>query len=207
VATVTRLADDWLPKPKSFTLGRTSASPSNTRGGSRMRAFRTYGCVRGAHGNGRPYRSQLLLVSEVRRRAERGSHRELGPRPALRVRPRPNAETRSSRVSRVASNQTPRSAKQQSARNWRMMIPARGLALPRVSKATPAAVNHNWPAGHTRRSTNARVGATKQRRSPLMPGRSGTTSLPHAPAHPAAAVRALGRFCSKSSRRGTTSGL
>jgi group II intron reverse transcriptase/maturase len=31
---VTRPADDWLPKPKSFTLGRTSASPSHTRGGS-----------------------------------------------------------------------------------------------------------------------------------------------------------------------------
>ena len=28
-----------------------------------MREFRTYGSVRGAHGNGRPYRDQTLLVS------------------------------------------------------------------------------------------------------------------------------------------------
>jgi hypothetical protein len=27
-----------------------------------MREFRTYGSVRGAHGNGRPYRDQSLLV-------------------------------------------------------------------------------------------------------------------------------------------------
>ena len=32
------------------------ASPSNTRGGSRMREIRTYGSVRGASSNGRPYR-------------------------------------------------------------------------------------------------------------------------------------------------------
>jgi len=32
------------------------ASPSNTRGKSRMRAIRTYGSVRGALSNGRPYR-------------------------------------------------------------------------------------------------------------------------------------------------------
>ena len=35
-----------------------SASPSNTRGGSRMRESRTYGSVRGAPSNGRPYRDQ-----------------------------------------------------------------------------------------------------------------------------------------------------
>jgi hypothetical protein len=39
-----------------------------------MREFRTYGSVRGAHGNGRPYRDQTLLVSEGSRRAGRGSH-------------------------------------------------------------------------------------------------------------------------------------
>jgi hypothetical protein len=33
-----------------------------------MREFRTYGSVRGAHGNGRPYRNQTLLVSEGSRR-------------------------------------------------------------------------------------------------------------------------------------------
>ena len=32
------------------------ASPSHTRGGSRMRESRTYGSVRGALSNGRPYR-------------------------------------------------------------------------------------------------------------------------------------------------------
>ena len=32
-----------------------------------MREFRTYGSVRGASGNGRPYRDQLLLVSEASR--------------------------------------------------------------------------------------------------------------------------------------------
>src|SRR4029077_14143548 len=31
-----------------------------------MREFRTYGSVRGAHGNGRPYRDQSLLVSEAK---------------------------------------------------------------------------------------------------------------------------------------------
>jgi hypothetical protein len=30
-----------------------------------MREFRTYGSVRGAHGNGRPYRDHSLLVSEA----------------------------------------------------------------------------------------------------------------------------------------------
>ena len=47
-----------------------------------MREFRTYGSVRGALGNGRPYRNQALLVSEGSRRAGCGSHPELGPRPA-----------------------------------------------------------------------------------------------------------------------------
>src|SRR5438105_1632015 len=49
-----------------------------------MREFRTYGSVRGANGNGRPYRNQTLLVSEGSRRAGRGSPPELGPRHALR---------------------------------------------------------------------------------------------------------------------------
>ena len=35
------------------------ASPSNTQGGSRMRESRTYGSVRGALSNGRPYRVRL----------------------------------------------------------------------------------------------------------------------------------------------------
>src|SRR5580700_5157756 len=49
-----------------------------------MRESRMYGSVRGAFGNGRPYRDRSLLVSEASRRAGRGSHPELGPRPALR---------------------------------------------------------------------------------------------------------------------------
>ncbi len=40
--------------PASFTPGRASASPLNTRGGSRMREIRTYGSVRGASSNGCP---------------------------------------------------------------------------------------------------------------------------------------------------------
>ena len=35
-----------------------TALPSSTRGGSRMRASRLYGSVRGAHSNGRPYRER-----------------------------------------------------------------------------------------------------------------------------------------------------
>src|SRR5580700_7168719 len=50
---------------KSFIPGRNSASPSDTRGGSRMRESRTYGSVRGAFGNGRPYRDRSVLVSET----------------------------------------------------------------------------------------------------------------------------------------------
>ena len=36
----------------------TASSPSFTRGGSRMRESRTYGSVRGALSNGRPYRDR-----------------------------------------------------------------------------------------------------------------------------------------------------
>jgi group II intron reverse transcriptase/maturase len=54
---------NWLrsgsPSPVSYTLGRAFASPSNTRGRSRMRASRTYGSVRGAPSNGRSYRDRL----------------------------------------------------------------------------------------------------------------------------------------------------
>src|SRR5260370_16049104 len=58
----------WLttsfPNPASFILGQACALPSNTQGGSRMRESRTYGSVRGACSNGRPYRdpnSQSLV--------------------------------------------------------------------------------------------------------------------------------------------------
>ena len=49
-----------------------------------MREFRTYGSVRGAHGNGRPYRNHSLLVSETEPEGGRGSHTELRPRSAVR---------------------------------------------------------------------------------------------------------------------------
>jgi RNA-directed DNA polymerase len=54
---------NWLRSgslsPVSYTLGQAFASPSNTRGRSRMRASRTYGSVRGAPNNGRPYGDSL----------------------------------------------------------------------------------------------------------------------------------------------------
>src|SRR6266568_3683247 len=46
------------PSQMSFTPGPGSASPSATRGGSRMRESRTYGSVRGALSNERPYRDR-----------------------------------------------------------------------------------------------------------------------------------------------------
>ena len=50
--------------------------PSYTRGGSRMRASRTYGSVRGARGNSRPYREEfccgaLWSLMALNRRADR----------------------------------------------------------------------------------------------------------------------------------------
>jgi group II intron reverse transcriptase/maturase len=45
---------------ESFTLGPSSASPSHTQGRSRMREIRSYGSVRGAAGNSRPYREHRL---------------------------------------------------------------------------------------------------------------------------------------------------
>ncbi len=56
-ARIGKLADDWLPKPRILHPCQTSASPSNTQGGSRMRESRTYGSVRGALSNARPYRN------------------------------------------------------------------------------------------------------------------------------------------------------
>ena len=40
-------------------------SPSFTRGGSRMRESRTYGSVRGARGNSRPYRERSELLRRI----------------------------------------------------------------------------------------------------------------------------------------------
>ncbi len=49
--------------PASFTPGRASASPLNTRGGSRIREIRMYGSVRGASSNGSPYRDPHFDVT------------------------------------------------------------------------------------------------------------------------------------------------
>src|SRR5262247_3216847 len=46
----------------SSTPGLAIASPSHTRGGSRMRESRTYGSVRGALSNERPYRVRGCLL-------------------------------------------------------------------------------------------------------------------------------------------------
>ena len=46
------------PSRQFFTHGPSAASPSNTRGGSRMRESRPYGSVRGALSNERPYRDR-----------------------------------------------------------------------------------------------------------------------------------------------------
>ena len=48
------------PNRASFTLGRSNALPSDTRGGSRMRECRTYGSVRGVRSNAHSYRNSLL---------------------------------------------------------------------------------------------------------------------------------------------------
>jgi len=51
-----KVADDWLPQPRILHPWPRSASPSNTRGRSRMREIRSSGSVRAASGDGRPYR-------------------------------------------------------------------------------------------------------------------------------------------------------
>src|SRR5580693_3836492 len=56
-----------FPNRASSTPGPTSASPSNTQGGSRMRESRTYGSVRGALSNERPYRDPYFLLAERHR--------------------------------------------------------------------------------------------------------------------------------------------
>ena len=64
VSTTGRYGPGWttgaqfLPMPEFFIPGPGLASPSNTRGGSRMRECRTYGSGRGARSNARPYRDR-----------------------------------------------------------------------------------------------------------------------------------------------------
>jgi hypothetical protein len=52
------------PNPASFIPGLAIASPSTTQGGSRMRESRTYGSVRGAPSNGRPYRDPNVSMTK-----------------------------------------------------------------------------------------------------------------------------------------------
>jgi hypothetical protein len=55
-----------------------TASPSTTQGGSRMREFRSYGSVRGARSNARPYRDPQLSQSPIATKCDR-------PRPSFRA--------------------------------------------------------------------------------------------------------------------------
>jgi hypothetical protein len=57
-----KLADEFLPKPVSFTHGPVCDLPSNTRGRSRVRESRSLGSVRGAVRNDRPYREQACVA-------------------------------------------------------------------------------------------------------------------------------------------------
>src|ERR1700730_17850857 len=67
-----------FPKPASVVLAQASALPSNTQGGSRMRESRTYGSVRGACSNGRPYRDPRYRSNPLELRAT-----EIQPRSSL----------------------------------------------------------------------------------------------------------------------------
>ena len=98
----------WLttsfPNPASFILGHASALPSNTQGGSRMRESRTYGSVRGARSNGRPYRDHRRPARPHRRPSGAADCRT----PALELAARPHyPRCRLSRPARRAL--TPRS--------------------------------------------------------------------------------------------------
>ncbi len=53
-----RLAQRCLPKARTLIPGLTDGSPSNSRGGSRMRESRTYGPAQRARSNTRPYRDR-----------------------------------------------------------------------------------------------------------------------------------------------------
>src|SRR6516165_4449780 len=53
------------PNRVSSILGRISASPLHTRGGSRMRESCMYGSERGARGNSRPYRTRRAFITLI----------------------------------------------------------------------------------------------------------------------------------------------
>src|SRR5437773_9187668 len=54
----------FSPGPASFIRGPKSASPSNTRGGSRVPELGPLGSVRGALSNERPYRDLRNVVAD-----------------------------------------------------------------------------------------------------------------------------------------------
>src|SRR5262245_31239876 len=54
----------FSPRPASFIRGPKSASPSNTRGGSRVPEWGPLGSVRGALSNERPYRDLRNVVAK-----------------------------------------------------------------------------------------------------------------------------------------------
>ena len=64
---MTKLADEFLPCHESYILGQVCASPSDTRGRSRMPEWGSLGSVRGALSNGRPYRHRCPPWRRLRR--------------------------------------------------------------------------------------------------------------------------------------------
>src|SRR3984893_11774148 len=61
---MTKLADEFLPpRRESCILGRVCASPSDTRGRSRVPELGSLGTVRGALGNERPYRERGYMTT------------------------------------------------------------------------------------------------------------------------------------------------
>src|SRR5262249_38091304 len=62
----------FSPGPASFIRGPKSASPSNTRGGSRVPEWGPLGSVRGALSNERPYRDLRDVVAKYPFESSRG---------------------------------------------------------------------------------------------------------------------------------------
>ena len=60
---IMQLADRYLPKARILHPCPSRGLPSNTRGRSRMRESRSYGSVRGARSNARPYRDSAMEMA------------------------------------------------------------------------------------------------------------------------------------------------
>jgi hypothetical protein len=63
---ISKLADDFLPKPRILHPWPSARFAGNPRGGSRMPELGPYGSVRGARGNPRPYRDHLIRRRRLR---------------------------------------------------------------------------------------------------------------------------------------------